>query len=118
MMVVLMKRCKAFGAVTMALLLYVLRTPPTPAKAGLPWKEKIRQLDLLGATLLLGVITCLNLALQWGGIVYPWSSPNVFGCLIGFGLLLLVFLYLQRRGKERFVPPPVIVKPPLWTYLD
>lgn len=36
-----------------------------------------------------------------GGIVYPWSNANVFGCLIGFGLLLIVFVCLQIRGKER-----------------
>ncbi|KAF7117596.1 hypothetical protein CNMCM5793_006688 [Aspergillus hiratsukae] len=44
--------------------------------------------------------SCLNLALQWGGIVYQWSDAKVFGCLIGFGLLLITFLGLQFRGKE------------------
>lgn len=61
------------------------------------------QLDIPGATLLLGATSCLNLALQWGGIVYPWSNANVFGCLIGFGLLTMTFLYLQFRAKERLV---------------
>lgn len=67
--------------------------------------QKLRQLDLPGAILLLGATSCLNLALQWGGIVYPWSHSNVFGCLIGFGLLLVVFLGLQFRGKERSALP-------------
>jgi hypothetical protein len=88
------------------MILYTLRKPPPAAKAGLSWKQKTRQLDLLGATLLLGAITCLNLALQWGGTVYQWSNPNVLGCLIGFGLLLMAFLYLQTKGKETFVPFP------------
>lgn len=60
------------------------------------------RLDIPGAIVLLGATTCLNIALQWGGgIVYPWSNANVFGCLIGFGLLLIVFVCLQIRGKER-----------------
>ncbi|KAK2042411.1 MFS general substrate transporter [Colletotrichum somersetense] len=52
----------------------------------------IRQLDIPGAILLLGATSCLNLALQWGGIVHPWSHPNVFGCLIGFVLLFIAFV--------------------------
>jgi hypothetical protein len=52
---------------------------------------------------------CLNLALQWGGIVYPWSDARVFGCLIGFGLLLITFLCLQYLGKEKLVPSLAIL---------
>ncbi|KAJ5116845.1 hypothetical protein N7456_001193 [Penicillium angulare] len=91
-----------FGAVGLVLLWFSLRKPPPAVKGDLPWKQKLRQLDLMGATLLLGSTSCLCLALQWGGITYPWSDPKVFGCLIGFGMLLIAFLYLQYRGKERF----------------
>ncbi|RYP10803.1 hypothetical protein DL764_000425 [Monosporascus ibericus] len=94
-----------FGAVGLVVVWFILRNPPPAAKAGLSWIQKIRQLDIPGATVLLGAITCLNLALQWGGIVYPWSNANVFGCLIGFGLLLIAFLYLQTRGKESSTIP-------------
>ncbi|KAJ5804923.1 hypothetical protein N7474_010810 [Penicillium riverlandense] len=80
-----------FGAVGLVLVWFTLRKPPPAVKGDLPWKQKLRQLDLLGATLLLGATSCLNLALQWGGISYPWSDYKVFGCLIGFGLLLIAF---------------------------
>ncbi|KAF2705149.1 MFS general substrate transporter [Pleomassaria siparia CBS 279.74] len=89
-----------FGAVGLVLVWFTLRKPPPAVNGALPWVQKIRQLDLPGAALLLGATSCLNLALQWGGIVYPWSDSKVFGCLIGFGLLLVTFLYLQFRGKE------------------
>ncbi|KAH1316059.1 hypothetical protein KXV95_003783 [Aspergillus fumigatus] len=89
-----------FGAVGFVLIWFTLRKPPPAVKGDLPWDQKLRQLDLPGATLLLGATVCLNLALQWGGIVYPWSDAEVFGCLIGFGLLLIAFLGLQSRGKE------------------
>ncbi|CAI7611049.1 unnamed protein product [Penicillium manginii] len=89
-----------FGAVGLALVWFTLRKPPPAVKAGLPWSQKLRQLDLPGATLLLGATSCLNLALQWGGIVYPWSDAKVFGCLIGFSLLLVVFVGLQFRWKK------------------
>jgi hypothetical protein len=80
-----------------------LKKPPPAIKEDLSWLEKIQQLDIPGAIVLLGSTTCLNLALQWGGIIFPWSHPNVFGCLIGFALLLLAFILLQVRGKERYV---------------
>lgn len=93
----------AFGAFGLVLIWIALRIPPPASKAGLPWIRKMRQLDVPGATLLLGAIVCLNLALQWGGIVYPWSSANVFGCMIGFGLLLMAFLCWQIRQKDKSV---------------
>ncbi|PKY00108.1 MFS general substrate transporter [Aspergillus campestris IBT 28561] len=89
-----------FGAVGLVLVWFTLRKPPPAVKGNLPWSLKLRQLDLPGAALLLGATSCLNLALQWGGIVHPWSNPKVFGCLIGFGLLLVTFLGLQVRGNE------------------
>ncbi|KAL0930159.1 MFS transporter [Colletotrichum truncatum] len=94
-----------FGAVGLALVWFTLRKPPPAVKGSLPWTQKLRQLDIPGAILILGATVCLNLALQWGGIVYPWSNANVFGCLIGFGVLLLTFLFLQFRGKESSTVP-------------
>ncbi|UQC76536.1 MFS transporter [Colletotrichum lupini] len=99
-----------FGAVGLALIWFSLRNPPPAVKEGLPWQDKLRQLDMLGALILLGATSCLNLALQWGGIVHPWSDPKVFGCLIGFGLLLLCFVGLQARGKETATVPLRILR--------
>ncbi|KAI3553361.1 MFS transporter [Colletotrichum abscissum] len=99
-----------FGAVGLALIWFSLRNPPPAVKEGLPWQDKLRQLDMLGAIILLGATSCLNLALQWGGIVHPWSDPKVFGCLIGSGLLLLCFVGLQARGKETATVPLRILR--------
>lgn len=57
--------------------------------------QKLRGLDAAGAVLLISAIICLLLALQWGGTTYSWSDSKVFGCLIGFGLLLIAFSVLQ-----------------------
>ncbi|KAL4813101.1 major facilitator superfamily domain-containing protein [Aspergillus spinulosporus] len=89
-----------FGAVGLVLVWFTLSKPPPAVKGDLPWNQKLHQLDLPGATLLLGATVCLNLTLQWGGIDYSWSDPQVFGWLIGFALLLIAFLSLQFRGKE------------------
>ncbi|KAK1640696.1 major facilitator superfamily domain-containing protein [Colletotrichum phormii] len=99
-----------FGAIGLALIWLSLRNSPPAVKGDLPWKDKIRQLDMLGATLLLGATSCLNLALQWGGIAYPWSNPKVFGCLVGFVLLLISFVGLQALGKETATVPLRILR--------
>ncbi|KAK1961266.1 MFS general substrate transporter [Colletotrichum sublineola] len=85
-----------FGAVGLILIWLSLRKPPPAVKGSLPWTDKIRQLDIPGAILLLGATSCLNLALQWGGIIYPWSHPNVFGCLVGFAATVPLRIFRSR----------------------
>jgi hypothetical protein len=53
--------------------------------------------------LLVSSTICLLLALQWGGIVFPWSDARVYGCLLGFGLILIAFLVLQMLAKDRYL---------------
>lgn len=100
----------AVGAIAMAQIWFTLRKPPPPAKAGLSAVQKIRQMDIPGTVFLMGSIVCLLLALQWGGTTYSWSDSRVFGCLIGFGLLLAVFLFLQFRDQVNCTIPLYIFK--------
>jgi hypothetical protein len=83
-----------FGAVELVLVWFTLRKASTRCERGTAMAAEDRPTRYPGAILLLGAISCLNLALQWGGIVHPWSDPKVFGCLIGFGFLTITFLYL------------------------
>ena len=75
--------------------------PPQKSKESL-WKEFLK-LDPLGICLLLAAFICLLLALDLGGITYPWSDSRVWGCLLGFGLLISAFTWLQVYGDYRFV---------------
>ncbi|KAM0408638.1 hypothetical protein ACHAPD_011621 [Fusarium lateritium] len=61
-----------------------------------PLKEKVLGLGLKSAVLLAGTLVCLFLALQNGGSVYPWSDSRVWGCFLGFGLLLILFTALIK----------------------
>jgi len=74
----------------------------------LTWKQKILEIDLVGALFLICAIVCLLLALQWGGTTYPWKDSKVWGCLLGFGLLLCIFIWQQfRRGDRATIPPRI-----------
>lgn len=94
----------ALGAVSIIQIWLTLKNPAPAVKAGLPLKQKLRQLDLPGAFLLVSATICLLLALQWGGIVFAWSDPRVYSCLIGFSLIMIDFFVLQVRDEERCVP--------------
>ncbi|EEU37299.1 uncharacterized protein NECHADRAFT_37173 [Fusarium vanettenii 77-13-4] len=70
-----------------------------------PLKQKILGLGLKSAVILTATLVCLFLALQWGGTVYPWRDSRVWGCLLGFGFLLILFSYIQVRQKEDALIP-------------
>lgn len=74
-------------------------------------QQKLKQIDFIGAFFLITAIVCLLLALQWGGVTYPWKDSRVWGCLLGFVLLILVFMYQQfRRQDIATLPPRILLK--------
>ena len=84
---------------------------PERKHSNLTFREKIAQMDLLGAFFLICAITCLLLALQWGGTVYPWSDSKVWGCVLGFGLMISIFIGLQfKLGDRATLPPRILLK--------
>lgn len=67
-------------------------------------------MDFLGMILVLGGVTCLLLATQWGGNTLPWSSSTVIGLLVGFGLLAIAYIALEIYLKERAALPTRLLK--------
>ncbi|KAF9894165.1 hypothetical protein FE257_009138 [Aspergillus nanangensis] len=70
-----------------------------------PLKAKLLGLGLKSALILTGTLVCLILALQWGGSVYPWSDSRVWGLFLGFGLLGILFIFVQYRQKDEALIP-------------
>jgi hypothetical protein len=65
----------------------------------------------LGAFFLICAIVCLLLALQWGGTTYPWSDSKVWGCILGFGLLISLFTAVQLwKGDTATLPPRIMLR--------
>lgn len=74
------------------------------------------KLDLTGFFLFAPCTIMFLLALQWGGIDYPWKSATIIGLFCGGGGLLLVFIYWEHRvGDGAMIPLPVIRKREIWT---
>ena len=66
------------GGACAILFLLSFKTPEAAKPQPATWTEKLLQLDLVGSALMICATTCLELALQWGGITKSWvfiSSP-------------------------------------------
>ncbi|KAF2460858.1 DNA repair protein RAD50 [Lineolata rhizophorae] len=96
-----------FGGVAMATVFFFFQNPKR--HANITARQKFEQVDIIGAFFLISAIVCLLLALQWGGSTYPWSNPKVWGCLLAFGLIIIVFFLSQWRFQERATIPPRIL---------
>ncbi|EWC47542.1 hypothetical protein DRE_03162 [Drechslerella stenobrocha 248] len=96
------------GGVAFAVVFFFFKSPERELAAGLTVLQRIKKIDILGAFFLVTAIVCLLLALQWGGFSYKWSNSKVWGCMIGFGLLLATFIYIQFREQDGATIPPRI----------
>lgn len=96
-----------FGAISIAAVAFFFK-PPKRKNLNMTIKQKVLEIDLVGALFLICAIVCLLLALQWGGTTYPWRNSKVWGCLLGFGLLIIIFIAQQfRRGDRATIPPRI-----------
>lgn len=96
------------GVFAMTLFVLFFKAPPQASPRKLPLKQLIINFDLPGVGLLLGSLTCLFLALEWGGVTKSWSTPDVIGCLVGFFVLAGVFVGLESHMGERALVVPRI----------
>lgn len=72
-------------------------------------RQKLKQIDFLGAITLVIAITLLVGASTVGGNLMPWSSPQVIGSFIAFGVFLMAFTYIELRIATSPVLPFDIV---------
>lgn len=89
---------------------YCVTDPIRPSDFDLPFREKLKRLDLLGTVVVVPAITCLLLGLQWGGIKYGWTDTRIVVLFVVFAVLAAAFGYLQYRLGERATVPLRIVK--------
>ena len=70
----------------------------------LPAPDRRHRIDIEGAALLIGGVSCLLLAVVWGGVEYPWGSPVILGLAGGGTALALGFLAWETRVAEPLLP--------------
>lgn len=94
----------------MAIVFLVLHLPHDPSHSERSFLDRFKEIDLIGASLLIPAIICLLLAVQWGGNTYPWNNSRIIGLFVGAGCLLILFVYSQIRLGEKATLPPRILK--------
>ncbi|KAF2090771.1 MFS multidrug transporter-like protein [Saccharata proteae CBS 121410] len=106
------------GGVSAVVILIWFQTPKAAKPVKAAFVEKLLQMDLGGTALLLCAFTCLILALQWGGITKAWDSADVIGVLVGFGLIVALFIVNEWWMGDRALMVPRLLKQKTITLLS
>ena len=69
-----------------------------------PVVRRSHRIDVEGAVLLIAGVSCLILALVWGGTAYPWGSLVIVGLGLAGVVLTLVFVAWESRATEPMLP--------------
>ncbi|MCJ1437449.1 hypothetical protein MMC27_006836 [Xylographa pallens] len=77
------------GAVCAPVYLFML--PSFDPRPGVPYKIRISELDFLGTLLMVGACVSGVMAINFGGIIYPWNSGQTIACFVVSGVLFIVF---------------------------
>jgi len=71
--------------------------------------DRFMDLDIGGNILLLGASIMLFLALEFTTLGVPWSSAEIIGLLVGFGVVTILFIIWQRwKGEAALMPPRIL----------
>ncbi|KAJ4286162.1 hypothetical protein N0V90_013511 [Kalmusia sp. IMI 367209] len=98
------------GGVVVALIVFFFPQPHQHKPPPEPLLKRIDRFDPIGTFLLIPAVVCLLLALQWGGIKYPWSNGRIIALLVLAGILVIAFIGVQIWKQENATLPPRILK--------
>ncbi|MET7708706.1 MDR family MFS transporter [Micromonospora sp. NPDC005413] len=70
----------------------------------IPFERRDHAIDWLGAGLLVAGVSCLLLALSWGGNQYPWGSGVIIGLFVAGAVLAVLFVIQEARVAEPILP--------------
>lgn len=89
------------GGTVWVILLFFLKVanPGTPIVAGL------KKIDWTGGSLVMGSVLMVLLALDFGDVVFPWSSATII-CLLVFGVVCAALFVMNewKFAKEPIIP--------------
>jgi MFS family permease len=98
------------GGLSILIIAFLFKTPDAATPSPAPLLHKILALDFNGMLLSVGALSCLTVALQWGGVAEPWSDGSVVGCLVAFALLVCLFIINEWWMGERSLLVPRLIK--------
>ena len=69
-----------------------------------PFERREHTVDWIGAALLVAGVSCLLLALSWGGAEYAWGSGMIVGLFAAGAVLGVLFVVQEARTREPILP--------------
>jgi MFS transporter, DHA2 family, glioxin efflux transporter len=105
------------GGAAAILIVFFFQTPHAAKPQKATPLEKFLQMDLVGTFVLMAAMVCLILALQWGGTTKPWGSADVIGVLVGFVLIIILFIGIEIWLDDRALIVPRLMKQRTMTLL-
>lgn len=68
--------------------------------------QMAKRFDYVGLVLFLGGFLILLMGISWGGVVYPWDSPNVIAAIAVGGVAMVAFGFWEAFAKleEPMIP--------------
>lgn len=79
------------GGVVFSILVFFLDMP----KPGTPIITGLKKIDWTGGVLIIGSVLMVLLALDFGNVVFPWSSATII-CLLVFGVVALALFVVNE----------------------
>ena len=70
---------------------YIFMIPSFDPRPGIPYKTRLSQLDILGTILMVGACVSGVMAINFGGVIYPWNSGQTIACFVVSGILFIIF---------------------------
>ncbi|GAB3817488.1 MDR family MFS transporter [Micromonospora zhanjiangensis] len=77
----------------------------------IPFTRREHTVDWIGAGLLVAGVSCVLLALSWGGSQYAWGSGTIIGLFVAGAVLAALFLRQEGRVAEPILPLGLFRRP-------
>ncbi|KAH8811129.1 major facilitator superfamily domain-containing protein [Xylogone sp. PMI_703] len=70
---------------------YILLLPSIDPQIGTTSAQRLRSIDIVGSILVIGAIAAGVMAVNFGGVIYPWHSGRIIGLFCTSGILFVIF---------------------------
>ncbi|KAJ5133657.1 MFS multidrug transporter [Penicillium atrosanguineum] len=106
------------GSAIVALLVVFIRIPdPLFKEPSLTVLRTLhKKLDFIGVAGFAGSVIMLLLAIQFGGIRFPWNSPTIIGLFCGSGITFLLWIaWSMKKSDKSLIPLKLMKQRPVWS---
>ncbi|KAI4279705.1 MAG: hypothetical protein L6R35_006038 [Caloplaca aegaea] len=93
------------GAVSAGIIFMFFQTPRAAKPKTATFREKLLQMDPVGAILIMGLVISYILAMYYGGVIHAWNSSRVVSLLVCFVVLSAAFAVWEWYQKDRAMLP-------------